>query len=88
MPKKKTATKTRRAGRPRGAKNKKVTVVDSEATTCPKCGSSDRVAYYATRQKEINSKLPDGRVFDRVTWRRTQCKNCGQYRDDRQYNFV
>lgn len=84
MAKKKTTSR----GRPRGAKNQKVPVVDSTPTTCPGCGSSDRVPYYAIRKKEINSRLPDGRVFDCVTWRRTLCKNCGQHRVDREYHFI
>jgi hypothetical protein len=88
MAKKKRVTKTSKRGRPKGATNKIVKVVDIERTACPGCASTDRVAYYAVRRADINSRLPDGRVFNGVTWRRTRCKSCGQHRIDREYHFV
>jgi nitrate reductase cytochrome c-type subunit len=29
----------------------------------------------------------DGNVFEKVTWRRTKCLDCGQHRDDRTYTY-
>lgn len=42
---------------------------------CRGCGAQDRTDYVETRSEEI-----DGR---RITWKRTQCKACGQHRINR-----
>jgi RNase P subunit RPR2 len=74
-----------KAGRPKGSKTKKVAVVDAVRTRCIKCGSTQRTKYSQRRELNTSGVLPDGTEFDKVIWRRTTCKKCGQVRDDREY---
>jgi hypothetical protein len=72
-------------GRPRGSRNREVEQVDSPATTCPKCGSTCRDAYFNRRTLKVQgvcflTKQP----YTSIIIRRTRCGDCGQYRDDRQ----
>lgn len=51
-------------------------------TRCPKCLSIKRERYHRVRSREISGTTRDGRPYDRITWRRTRCKSCGQNRID------
>lgn len=55
---------------------------------CPKCQSTDREAYHNVRELAIDSVTPDGERYNRVIWRRTRCKNCGQVRIDKSFELV
>lgn len=65
----------KRRGRPRGAKTERPPVVEHELTTCPRCSSTNRSAYFNHREHVIDGK--------RHVWRRTRCEDCGQLRDDK-----
>lgn len=80
--------KKKKRGRPVGSKNrKKVAVAKMERTRCPTCGSKNRSAYCQKREMEASGKDRDGRIFTAVTWRRCQCRGCGQWRDDRELAY-
>jgi len=80
-------TKKKKTGRPRGSRNKKVEVVDTESTSCPSCGSNKRAAYWGKIKRELSGTAPDGRIFEAITYRRTKCEQCGQHRVDREFSF-
>ena len=82
------AKRKRPGGRPRGSKNKKLKVVDTEATSCPRCGSTNRAAYWGKNRRELSGQLADGRIFEGITYRRTKCEDCGQHRVDREFSFL
>ena len=73
-----------RIGRPKGSKNHKVDQVDAglEQTRCRRCGSTRRSQYYNKRTLKVGNQMKDGLPFNRTTWRRTKCLDCGQFRDD------
>tara|TARA_R100000808_G_C2086801_1_gene108669 strand:- start:65 stop:397 length:333 start_codon:yes stop_codon:yes gene_type:complete len=80
--------KRKKTGRPKGAKNKDVLIVDTEATSCPTCGSSNRAAYWGKMRRDLSGTTPDGRIFEAITYRRTRCGDCGQHRVDREFSFA
>lgn len=45
---------------------------------CPQCGCTERGKYHNTVTREIGGIDPAGNRYSRVTWKRTQCKQCGQ----------
>ena len=88
---KKTATKKtrgKRKGRPPGATNKTIRTVTLERTTCPRCGSVERVPYYNIRRSRIAGHTLAGRIYEGITWRRTRCTDCDQHRDDREFHYI
>lgn len=87
MAKKKTAKKaTRKRGRPRGAKNRKREVVTGELTRCKACGSTDREPYEGEPRVVLHKGVDAaGNAYNVVTWRRTRCSLCGQYRVDQHF---
>lgn len=58
-------------------------IVDAEPTRCPRCGSAERDGYHNVRTQDYGGTTPDGRTYQRTTWRRTRCRGCGQVRIDR-----
>lgn len=56
--------------------------VTAVPTRCRKCGSPERSPYVNRRAIEVGGVEPDGRRYRRVVWRRCQCLECGQWRDD------
>lgn len=82
MPK---ATKTRRPGRPAGSTTKEVPVATVATSSCAKCGSTKRSAYFNRRTIENAGRTADGTPYKRIVWRRTKCLSCGQVRDDRTF---
>ena len=72
-------------GRPAGSKNRQVDQVDAPPpTACPKCQSTKRTAYFNPRTVEASGiDQKTGQVYTSVTFRRTRCCDCGQFRDDR-----
>ena len=79
-----------RIGRPKGSKNHQADQVDAglEVTQCRKCGSTRRSEYYNKRTLRVGNQMKDGVPFNRTTWRRTKCLECGQFRDDITRDFV
>ena len=58
-------------------------VVPTSKTRCPKCASTDRVAYFGVVTREIHGVDETGQPYTHVVWRRTRCKACDQTRIDR-----
>lgn len=75
-----TTPKASRAGR----KNHQYQVADAVTSSCPKCGSTDRVPYYRKTEHE-RLKAPDGKPCTHAVLRYTQCEGCGQHRIDRTF---
>ena len=83
--KKTTKKKTTKRGRPKGSRTKAVDIVDMTRTKCRKCGSTKRSRYLSKREWKVSGKHPDGWTFRGIIWRRCQCLDCGQWRDDREF---
>jgi len=85
---KKKAAKAKRAtgrkrGRPAGAKNKQRDVVPGALTRCKMCGSTDRHKYEGEPRVMLSAGVDqDGNDYNVISWRRTSCATCGQYRVD------
>lgn len=62
-------------------------IVDAK-TRCPKCLSLKRDRYHRVKTREISGVTRDGRQYDRVTWRRTRCRTCGQARVDIEHSLA
>lgn len=75
-------------GRPAGSKNRDVKSVEVIGSACPACNSQKREAYFNRREQELVGTTRDGRLFKKVIWRRTKCLSCGQYRDDKTYDYL
>lgn len=74
---------SRKRGRPAGSKNKKRDVVAGTLTRCRMCGSTDREPYTGEPAMMLcNGVDNDGNAYNVITWRRTSCSLCGQYRVD------
>lgn len=52
-----------------------IPVQEVAVVKCPKCGSIEREPYHTTKTLRFGKKV--------VTWRRTQCRDCGQRRIDK-----
>ena len=70
-------------GRPKGSTGG-TPQVETEATRCPKCGSTQRDGYFGTTTVEFEGEF-NGRAYKRIVSRRTACVDCGQHRIDRTY---
>ncbi len=70
-------------GRPGGSENRQYDHVDASGTRWRKCGSTERTHYEQTREIAQAGTTSKGLQFTHVTWRRTCCKACGQWRIDR-----
>lgn len=68
----------KKKGRPRGSKNRDFNAVVAEVPpTCVHCGSENhRVLPGNLRRMEQAGKLPDGREYSAIEWRRMQCNDC------------
>ena len=73
-------------GRPKGSRNRNVDVVEVIESRCEKCGSGERENYINKRTLPLSGRTMDGRLYTSVTWRRTRCLKCGQWRDDKTYD--
>ena len=62
--------------------------VEVVPTVCPKCGSAERTAYDQNRRVDQNGRLPDGRKYRAIIWRRCKCSACGQDRSEKTYIVV
>ena len=82
---KKKPTRKRRPGRPKGAKTKQRDVAVGTLTRCKGCGSTDREPYTGVREMNHEGVDDDGNAFNVITWKRTQCSNCGQNRVDQTF---
>ena len=56
-----------------------------QPSRCPKCGSTNRGQYHQVRNFNMKCANTDdkGQLYNRVTWKRTKCRDCGQSRVDR-----
>lgn len=79
---------TTKPGRPAGSPNVDVQTVRVMPSACPKCASTERGEYTRAHSKAITGRDTDtGRIYNRVTWRHTKCKACGQARIDKAYEY-
>lgn len=75
-----TATEPKGPGRPANAENREYDIVPAELTRCLKCGSTDRTPYQGSPDV---LRQPGSDVTVVTTWRRCQCRQCGQWRKDK-----
>lgn len=75
-----------KVGRPIGSKTESITT-EVIASTCPRCGSSKRSKYQTAARRSIRGKLPDGREFYLIIWRRCRCISCKQARIEKTYEL-
>lgn len=82
-----TVEKPKKRGRPKGSKNraKKIAVV---AARCKRCGKSTRGKYFGTPRTIIARGEFDGKPYNRVTFRRCRCGNCGQVRIEQTFELI
>jgi len=74
-------------GRPPGAENREYLQADAVPSACPKCKSTERAEY---RRKTVivqTGRTPEGRPYNRIVLRPTNCLRCGQHRRDRSLEF-
>jgi hypothetical protein len=57
--------------------------VETTATRCPACGSTERERYTRSTSQAFAGIGPDGAPFTHVVRRWTRCAACGQARVDR-----
>lgn len=83
------ATPTKPKGRPRGSKNVERDECDVIASRCKRCGSSRRKPYQSdpTTLAAAGTDPITGASYTHVIWRRTACKDCGQARIDKCYEY-
>jgi DNA-directed RNA polymerase subunit RPC12/RpoP len=62
--------------RPKGSPNQK-TVQEVEVPRCPDCGSTDTATLH-TNTQEYGGITGDGKEFNRIVKRRTQCQSCSR----------
>lgn len=71
-------------GRPKGAKNVEVDIVEAPPTACRKCGSTARAPYFNRREVAVSGLCTQTKQpYTSIIYRRTKCLDCGQHRDDR-----
>lgn len=89
--KRKTAKKTakKKTGRPKGKKTTPKRTVNVMPGRCLKCGSTSRTPYkHITQKLDHGGTAPDGKPYNRITWRPTKCLVCQQHRVDKIYENV
>ena len=80
--------KPKKRGRKKGSKpiaREQVVVIPS---SCPKCGSTDREQYEGHPVVREFAGVKNGFEYNRISWKRTKCRNCGQHRTDQIYEKV
>ena len=75
-------------GRPKGSTTKKRDIVLVIPPSCKQCGSTDREPYAPNPIVRNDEGEINGFKYNRVTWKRTNCKKCGQHRSDRIFEMV
>jgi len=76
----------REIGRPKGSDNRNIENVKVVIGRCPRCGSTRRGKYVNTRKYQ-GGLTKAGILCTQVIIRRCQCTDCGQWRDERSYEF-
>ena len=71
-----SSSSKRKPGRPKGSKTRTQPVVQEFLPQCRRCGSSDIVVLRKVNEMDYMGTR-DGKRFDRITWHRVQCRNCG-----------
>jgi len=74
-------------GRPKGAKAINAPILDVASSRCNKCKSTRREKYKNVNSHECSGTSPNGNPFNVVWWRHTKCKNCGEPRTDKFYEY-
>lgn len=59
-------------------------IVRTEATVCPKCGSTDRTPYRGITVRPQAGRMPgSGTPYNTIKQAYTTCRDCGQVRIDK-----
>jgi hypothetical protein len=87
MATKRPTTESGEVGRAASAGKSPKPTADAPASRCPQCGSTNRTPYTHTTRHECNGEH-EGKPFNRVTWRSTSCRDCGQHRRDKTRELV
>jgi hypothetical protein len=76
-------------GRPVGAETAERVDTVSLPAACPKCHSTRRKPYTegVVADRKMSGVI-DGRPYNRIVWRRTQCADCGQALTVREFHFA
>ena len=83
------ARKTKKtAGRPKGSRNNLAATVTVAPSRCPKCNSTERSEDTNKTVQQYQGTAPDGQPFTAIIRRRTQCRECGQWRVDRTFEYA
>jgi hypothetical protein len=72
----------------KGKKNLHLPQIETSATRCPKCRSTERDHYSRRRVVPYYGADPDGCPCTRVVFRWTRCLACGQARIDKFYENI
>ena len=80
--------KTQKKGRPVGSRTMKKPESVGVLTRCEKCQSTEREPYTNQRFRDYEGVDQNGNPYNRVAWKLTKCKNCGQARTDRFYEMI
>lgn len=81
-----TKKKKRPRGRPKGSKTESIRV-GYVAIRCPRCGSSERGAYFGTTVRTRVEGTFNGEAYNEIVTRRTRCK-CGQVRIEKSFELI
>ena len=73
-------------GRPKGSKTESIRV-GYLAIRCPKCGSSERGAYFGSTKRTRLEGTFNGEAYNEIVTRRARCK-CGQVRIEKSYELI
>jgi hypothetical protein len=78
--------KKRPPGRPKGSKTESIRV-GYVAIRCPRCGSSERGAYFGSVVRNQIEGTFNGEAYNEIVTRRARCK-CGQVRIEKSFELI
>ena len=64
-----------------------ITHAEIKLSRCGKCNSTDHTPYNNVREMPGDGKTSDGQPYNFIVWRRTSCRQCGQTRIDRSFEY-
>lgn len=85
--------KSKKLGRPKGAKTIDAPVQEVEVSRCPEikggCGSTKRTAYEYLFDRTFDPPQINhhGVLYDKIVWRRCRCLDCGMPRTDKSFEL-
>lgn len=82
-----SSTSKPKRGRPKGTKNTSLLHVVDFPKGCPVCSSTEYSVLNTPRQMDTHVQY-EGKEYNRITWRRCRCSNCGQVYMRRSYRTL